>query len=570
MSVTADIHSESSHLLATIPGLAEALARFSADPTFTGFAESDTTDEQKRRSAVEADKRAVIDRLWNEGVTNIREHATATGWTDEQIRIFGTSEGRSYQFTSGISLEHDRTITYPGPLNPRVARAQAMLADPDGLTPKQISELQQYLAEYPTFVVATSPPPADDVDVAVHKARRLLAQVPPSHAARPHLNEDIEHVANRLEPKWSAGVPDLMKRIQAAIPAKPDVSAVVADSVAVAPTPWLQDDVLISGALSILTGSPGVGKGVWTAHDVALLTRTGERVMWVVGPGEDSADTIAARLRVAGADLSLVRIVSEGADLSEDYVEKLEMLHSHAPFEVLVLDSFAALATKGNLSDQGDIRRMLKPLNEMLARTGVAGLLIHHNRKGGASEGGSAADRAAGSVQIQGACRIMLMIDFHPEDRELALSERRRMIATVKTNGSATVYSLVFRPLSTEVPGKDGKPMRSPTGSIFTVPRVEVCEGETVTDADFTTEGQQKIKDTADGAIALIDYLREHPGWCLSGDVRKGMAPIQERTFQRLVRKMLAEQLISRGGPSNSPSLRLGGGHVFDGQDLAT
>jgi hypothetical protein len=86
------------------------------------------------------------------------------------------------------------------------------------------------------------------------------------------------------------------------------------------------------------------------------------------------------------------------------------------------------------------VRRALRPLAAMAARTGVAVLLVRHLTK---APGASPMHRGAGSVGIIGLCRSAFVVGRDPKDPDDATS--RRVMAPVKSNLSERPPAMAYR-----------------------------------------------------------------------------------------------------------------------------
>lgn len=225
---------------------------------------------------------------------------------------------------------------------------------------------------------------------------------------------------------------------------------------------WLWRNRLALGKMTITDGDPGEGKGLTTIDIAARWTRglpmpgethgrePGNVIM--VTPEDDPGDTIRPRLEAAGADLSRVRVMetTKNADGSERIitiprdVETLEKAIRHDGALLLIIDPIMACFDAGvKTGIDTEVRQALRPLQDMLRRTGCAGWLVRHMNKG---NGEKALYRGGGSIGISGACRIATMIGTHPDDidEDLSPSEVRHVFVGVKCNVGNVADALFF------------------------------------------------------------------------------------------------------------------------------
>lgn len=211
-------------------------------------------------------------------------------------------------------------------------------------------------------------------------------------------------------------------------------------------TEWLWTNRAPFGGITMIDGDPGKGKTMMCLDLVARATR-GELPVkgstplpaLVISAEDDLARTIVPRLRVAGADLG--RVFTHAADnehaavwnLAEDML-RLELLIEQNGIRVLLLDPLVAFLPIDTHKD-GEVRRLLRPLNELAQRRQVAVLAIRHLRKGGE---GSALHRGGGSIAFVGAARAAHLVAPHPTN------PKQVVVAPTKCNVGAMPSSLLF------------------------------------------------------------------------------------------------------------------------------
>jgi hypothetical protein len=229
-------------------------------------------------------------------------------------------------------------------------------------------------------------------------------------------------------------------------------------TIAPEPITWLWPAYIPAGMLTLLDGDPGLGKSLVTLDLAARVTRGqamptdepdgGRRPRGVVllSAEDDPARTIRPRLDSAGADAHLVGMLGlqepggparepeiSARDLraAEDAVRDLDAA-------LVVVDPLVAYlpdAVNPNLDHA--VRRALRPLAELAARTGAAVVGVRHLRKGSTD---NPLYRGGGSIGIIGAARAGLLIARDPDDP----SGARRILAGTKSNLGPLPPSLAF------------------------------------------------------------------------------------------------------------------------------
>lgn len=237
----------------------------------------------------------------------------------------------------------------------------------------------------------------------------------------------------------------------------PCVELVRGDAINVVAIDWLWPGWLAAGKLHILAGRPGTGKTTIALALAATIT-TGSK--WpdsvqasrgsvVIWSGEDdAADTLAPRLRAAGADMARVHIVRgtrQGPDLcafdpATDTVALGEALAGIPDVRLLIVDPIVS-AVVGDSHKNAEVRRGLQPLVNLALSHRCALVGITHFTKGTA--GSDPLDRVTGSLAFGALARlVMVTAKTEAKDDEPA----RRFLARAKSNigpdGGGFVYDL--------------------------------------------------------------------------------------------------------------------------------
>lgn len=235
------------------------------------------------------------------------------------------------------------------------------------------------------------------------------------------------------------------------------VELVRGDNVQIEAVDWLWPDWLAAGKLHILAGRPGTGKTTIALALAAAVTCAGKwpdgaqagRGSVVIWSGEDDpADTLAPRLRAAGADMArvhIVRGVRRGPDLrafdpATDTAALADALGSIADVRLLVVDPIVSAVT-GDSHKNAEVRRGLQPLVDLAGSHRCALLGITHFTKG--TTGSDPLDRVTGSLAF-GALARMVLVAAKTETK--GDEPARRFLARAKSNigpdGGGFVYDL--------------------------------------------------------------------------------------------------------------------------------
>lgn len=247
----------------------------------------------------------------------------------------------------------------------------------------------------------------------------------------------------------------------------PTVELVRGDTIKVEAVDWLWPCWLAAGKLHILAGRPGTGKTTIAIALAAAVTCGGtwpdgtqaSRGSVVLWSGEDdAADTLAPRLRAAGADMTRVHIVRGvrrgthlcGFDPATDTAALADALRGITDVRLLVVDPIVS-AVAGDSHKNAEVRRGLQPLVDLALSNRCALVGITHFTKGTA--GSDPLDRVTGSLAF-GALARMVLVTAKTEAKDD--KPARRFLARAKSNigpdGGGFVYELQQDEL-TDFPG---------------------------------------------------------------------------------------------------------------------
>ena len=205
-------------------------------------------------------------------------------------------------------------------------------------------------------------------------------------------------------------------------PDGPSVTLVRGDTVKPEPIAWLWSGYLAAGKLHILAGAPGTGKTTLALDFAAEVTiggrwpdatraPIGDVLVW---SGEDAPnDTLAPRLRAAGADMSRVHFVGDvrhgGEPIPFDpavHFPVLALAASRLPeLRLMIVDPIVS-AVAGDSHHNAEVRRGLQPLVAFAEQQGVALVGISHFTKG--TQGREPLERVTGSLGFGAVARIVM------------------------------------------------------------------------------------------------------------------------------------------------------------------
>jgi energy-coupling factor transporter ATP-binding protein EcfA2 len=185
---------------------------------------------------------------------------------------------------------------------------------------------------------------------------------------------------------------------QAAWAASDGVIAIDADKIVQRPVRWLWNGWLAAGKLHVLAGQPGAGKSTMAFTLASILSRggllpdgkrapKGRTLVWSAEDAPD--DTICPRLTAAGADLSMVHVVTglrrDGKvrpfNPAVDMLELTTYARQLGDVKLIIVDPIVS-ATTGDSHKSAEVRQSLQPLVDLLAEIDAAGIGITHLAKG--------------------------------------------------------------------------------------------------------------------------------------------------------------------------------------------
>jgi len=223
---------------------------------------------------------------------------------------------------------------------------------------------------------------------------------------------------------------------------------VLASDVKKQPVRWLWENKILRGSLSLITGLSGMTKTYWTVYLAACITNGKD---WADGSpcelgsvlffyGEEGiADVYLERFEANNVDQSKVVFwdgMLDENDESSDVDVSLKMIadieyainataeKTGVPVQMVVVDPISNYLDTNENSNTA-VRSVLKRLQRLADKTGVAFVLIQHTGK---SSKAHAQQKVLGSTAIVAACRAVWGVFIDPDDRNI------RLFAPVKMN----------------------------------------------------------------------------------------------------------------------------------------
>lgn len=224
---------------------------------------------------------------------------------------------------------------------------------------------------------------------------------------------------------------DEVLRLASTVETEDDLVVKRMDQVAAQRTTWLWNGFLPFGRIVLLDGDPKLGKSTLLL-DIAARYTTAQPMPFDEGPtaeprdvivlsAEDAAaDTIRPRLEAAGADLSMVHVVTAVKDkdderhftIMEDQ-ERLENLAQRVNAGFIIVDPLVAYLGGMDFHRDQDVRRVMRALNGIAERRNLCVCAIRHMNK---SKSADLIYRGGGSIGVIGAARVGLLLGKHPTD----------------------------------------------------------------------------------------------------------------------------------------------------------
>jgi AAA domain len=214
---------------------------------------------------------------------------------------------------------------------------------------------------------------------------------------------------------------------------------------------WLWHGLVPFGAITVLSGQPGLGKSLLTVRLAAEFSggRLGQSGNVLMLTAEDPiAEVVVPRLKAAHAKLTAIHFAEMEDDglaipmrFPEDIDNLAELVREHAA-RLVVIDPLSA-HLEGRVDSWKDqsIRGALAPLAALAEERGIAVVVVAHLNKGQSSD---PLQRLGGSIGLPAAARSVLLLGRDPDDPKGERGDRR-VLAHVKSNFGRQAASLALR-----------------------------------------------------------------------------------------------------------------------------
>lgn len=283
-------------------------------------------------------------------------------------------------------------------------------------------------------------------------------------------------------------------------------------------TEWAWGGIIPLGVLTGVAGWAGIGKSTliswltaqWTTGELAGDLLGHPTCVLMVAGEDDISRQLVPRLSVAGADLSLVKVIQPTAtsqtgdvydtvmQLSQDLPDIRRML-VETKAKVLILDPILSFV-EGNPNAQRDVRASLDPLAALARELNIAVVLVMHFKKGH----GLASEKLSGSHVWRDTLRSLLVMAV---DEETSL----RVVSIDKSNYSdGRGDSYAFEVIGADVEGVDslGVVRRQQVALAKFLGRSEKSVDDILQEEAMKRDGRRQVdNETAE----LIEWIKNQP-----------------------------------------------------------
>jgi hypothetical protein len=210
-----------------------------------------------------------------------------------------------------------------------------------------------------------------------------------------------------------------------------------ANEIKMQPPEWLWEGRLSKNQLTHCAGESAEGKSPVTLDLAARVTTgaewpdgtpntLGPRSVIIMASEDDWSDTIAPRLRLAGADLNKVfrfvttitkddSTVDVSTKLDSDLEELKKQITSLGDVGLVVIDPITNYLGSKSMNKEEDIRSILMPISEQIAQAlKVCFVTVGHLNK--QSKEATPQQRVMGAAAFKGVCRSSIMFAPDPDE----------------------------------------------------------------------------------------------------------------------------------------------------------
>lgn len=273
---------------------------------------------------------------------------------------------------------------------------------------------------------------------------------------------------------------------------------------------FLWKPYLVSGAVNLLEGDPGVGKTYLLCAIAAAISSGGPlpgrprgdpaNVLFMSAE-DDPETTLVKRLARMGANLSRISFPRQYFRLEEEALSWIEAHVIEREAKLLILDPLLAYMQGGiDMNKANETRPFMSRLRELAQATGCTMIGLRHLTK---AENDKAIFRGLGSVDIAAAVRSIVQVGYHPEvpdQRVMAhakhnLSERGPSLLYGLVGGGKDVPVIAWQGQTDLTAGELGRPAAPPgrPNNAITDARMFIRQ--------FLAEGPRKWKDVEAAAL---------------------------------------------------------------------
>jgi hypothetical protein len=251
-----------------------------------------------------------------------------------------------------------------------------------------------------------------------------------SRFEKPKSGKEVRGVLERAYEKYEEVLPQAPQGGEPARPAEATAfdftgTFVTAEDVESKHVKWLDKPFLLGAAFQILAAKGSTGKGLWTAHVAAQMTRgllpgqDGPQAIAFVSSEDDAGQDWKPRLQAADADLSRCLLVTRRFRLPDD-LAWLRAFIRHHELGAVIIDPVANHIGGADGNDEAAIRDALEELNKIAPQEECLILGVRHMRKD-ADSGALAA--VLGSTAWVDLPRNVIVMVRDPEDTSVVYQD---------------------------------------------------------------------------------------------------------------------------------------------------
>lgn len=314
----------------------------------------------------------------------------------------------------------------------------------------------------------------------------------------------------------------------------PFKDSIRADQVKARHVEYLYEDRIPLGMLSVVAGMPDQGKGLFTAHIAAEISRRGENVLYSAVE-DDHGWMTRPRLEAAKADLS--KIVLRSFTLPS-MIDELWQIVTDADIRLIVFDPFNVHLDRGISRYNDSVREATTPLDALAREANCAVVITEHAVKSIPVNAHPLACIGGGSSGLRAAVRAGFILGVDPQD------EDRRIVCHVKSNTSRKQEALAFEVDTADIDtdkGTDEYPLLLPEGGIGFYDPIALVK-------PANAPSGPKADKRAGAAEWLANYLNAKGGPALASEIHEDAN--QYRISRNTLRRAANDLDVVKNPPS--------------------